>query len=33
MRLMNFMALELQEEGLKDVRGVVRFPPEYLDGR
>ncbi len=27
-----FMALELQDEGLKDLRGVVRFPPEYLDG-
>jgi putative acetyltransferase len=26
-----FIALELKEEGLKDVRGVVRFPPEYLD--
>jgi putative acetyltransferase len=27
-----FMALEVQEDGLKDVRGVVRFPREYLDG-
>jgi putative acetyltransferase len=27
-----FMALELIEDRLKDIRGVVRFPPEYLDG-
>jgi len=27
-----FMALELKEAGLNHVRGVVRFPPEYLNG-